>query len=160
MTGSAPGAFTIRVGDLRGPEIAGLLEEHLAEMRRHSPPGSVHALDLDALRAPSITFWTVWRGTELAGCGALKELDSTHGEIKSMRTAAGSQRQGVASLLVEHILAVAQSRGYRRVSLETGSGAPFAAAHALYARHGFVRCPPFAEYVLDSFSVCMTLELE
>ncbi len=160
MTSAAPGPFTVRVDNLRGPEIAALLEAHLAEMRRFSPPGSVHALDLDALRAPAITFWTVWRGTQLAGCGAVKELDPTHGEIKSMRTAAGSQRQGVASMLVEHILAVARSRGYRRVSLETGSGAPFAAAHALYARHGFVRCPPFAQYGLDSFSTCMTLELE
>ncbi len=160
MTSAASAPFTIRIDDLRGPEVAVLLEEHLAEMRRFSPPGSVHALDLDALRAPAITFWTVWRGDDLAGCGALKELDATHGEIKSMRTAAGSQRQGVASMLVEHILAVAKSRGYRRVSLETGSGPPFAAAHALYARHGFVRCPPFAQYVPDSFSTCMTLELE
>ncbi len=157
MTGSP--AFTIREDDLRGPEIAALLEEHVAEMRRHSPPDSVHALALDALRTPAITFWTVWRGAELAGCGALKELDPAHGEIKSMRTAVAFQRQGVASVLVEHILAVARERGYRRVSLETGSGVPFAAAHALYARYGFERCPPFAQYGLDSFSVCMTLEL-
>ncbi len=152
--------FSIREDDLRGPEVAALLEEHLAEMRRHSPPGSVHALDLDALRVPAITFWTVWSGDAIAGCGALRELDPAHGELKSMRTAQAFLRRGVAALLVEHMLAVARQRGYRRLSLETGSGAPFAPAHALYARHGFVRCPPFAEYVLDAFSVCMTREIE
>ena len=152
-------AFTIREDDLRGPEVAALLEEHLAEMRRHSPPGSVHALDLDALRGPAITFWTVWRGDRLAGCGALRELDPAHGELKSMRTARAFQRQGVAAALLDHMLAVARARGYRRLSLETGSGAPFAPAHALYARYGFERCPPFADYVLDEFSVCMTREI-
>ena len=149
----------IRIDDLRGPEIAQLLEEHLQNMRQHSPPESVHALDLDKLRKPEITFWTAWDGKELLGCGALKELDPTHGEIKSMRTASRHLRKGVALSIMQVILAEAEKRAYRRLSLETGSMAAFAPARAMYARLGFQLCGPFQGYVEDRHSVFMTKEL-
>jgi putative acetyltransferase len=149
----------IRVDDLSGPEIRALIQEHLRSMFLHSPPESVHALPIDALRAPEVTFWSVWQGGELAGCGALKELDARHGEIKSMRTAAGHLRQGVAARMVQHILEEAGRRGYRRLSLETGSMAAFAPARGLYARFGFQPCGPFADYSEDPNSVFMTREL-
>lgn len=149
----------IRLDDLRGPEIRALLEEHLASMYLHSPPESVHALPLEELRAPEITFWTMWKAGELLGCGALKELDARHGEIKSMRTASGHQRKGVASALLDFILAEARQRGYARLSLETGSMAAFEPARQLYARAGFHDCGPFADYVRDPNSVFMTKEL-
>jgi len=152
--------FLIRQDDLRGPEIAALLEAHLAHARAHSPPESIHALDLDRLRTPEITFWSAWSGGELVGCGALKELSPDHGEIKSMHTARAHRGKGVAAKLVAHILAVARSRRYRRVSLETGTMAGFAAARALYAGFGFEVCPPFAQYREDPNSVCMTLTLD
>jgi putative acetyltransferase len=149
----------IRRDDLRGPEIARLLEEHLRDMHLHSPPESVHALDLERLRRPEITFWTAWGGGELMGCGALKELDAAHGEIKSMRTAGAHLRKGVAAALVRHILAEARKRGYRRLSLETGAPDAFMPARRLYERHGFSYCGPFADYVDDPYSVFMTREL-
>lgn len=146
----------LRIDDLRGPEIAALLEEHLADMRRISPPESVHALDLDRLRQPEITFWTAWDGTSLLGCGALRQIDPTHGEIKSMRTARAHLRRGVAAAMLTHILAEAQHRGYARLSLETGTQIEFVPAHALYRRFGFEACGPFAEYREDPNSVFMT----
>jgi putative acetyltransferase len=149
----------IRVDDLSGPEIAALLAEHLRSMYLHSPPESVHALDLERLRAPDITMWTVWEERELLGCGALKELDRDHGEIKSMRTARRYLRKGVASALMRHMLAEARRRSYRRLSLETGSMAAFAPARELYRRFGFAPCGPFGEYVEDPNSVFMTREL-
>jgi putative acetyltransferase len=124
-----------------------------------SPPESTHALDLDALRSPRISFWTAWDGATLLGCGALKELDPTHGEIKSMHTAQRHRGRGVASRLLGHIVAQARSRSYRRLSLETGSMDAYAPARALYARFGFVDTGPFADYVLDPNSVFMTLDL-
>ena len=149
----------IKIDDLTGPEVAELLREHLQDMARHSPPESIHALDLEALRKPEITFWSVWEGTELLGCGALKELDAQHAEIKSMRTAASHLRKGVASQTLQHILAEAKRRGYRRISLETGSMAAFEPARTLYAKFGFRYCEPFADYVEDPNSVFMTQEL-
>ena len=119
------GEFEIRVDDLRGPEIAALLQEHLDEMAQYSPPESIHALDLERLRRPEITFWTVWQGGELVGCGAIRELDATHGEIKSMRTASHHRRKGVAAAMLQHLLDQAARRGYQRLSLETGAPAPF-----------------------------------
>jgi len=148
-----------RLDDLTGPEIHALLEEHLAEMRRISPPGSVHAMPIDALRGPAIAFWTVWNGGELLGCGALKELDPTHGEIKSMRTALAHRGKGVARAMLEHIIAEARRRGYVRLSLETGSMPHFEPARRLYQRYGFTRCPPFGSYFEDPHSVCMTVLL-
>lgn len=146
----------IRVDDLAGPEIRALLEEHLADMHAISPPESAHALDLDGLRRPEITFWTAWSGNALLGCGALKELSPDHGEVKSMRTARAHRRGGVARAMLAHIVAEARRRGYERLSLETGSMAEFAPARALYERFGFGYCGPFAGYVDDPNSVFMT----
>lgn len=150
----------LRIDDLRGPEIAALLQEHLDAMAVHSPPGCVHALDLDALRSAEVTFWTAWQDSTLVGCGAIKELDATHGEIKSMRTATSHLRQGVAAAILHHIIHVANERRYNRLSLETGSGKPFAAAQAMYTKFGFTRCVPFADYADNSFTFCMTLVLD
>ena len=149
----------IKVNDLTGSEVAELLQEHLQSMAQHSPPESIHALDIEALRKPEITFWSVWDNSELLGCGALKELNSQHGEIKSMRTAALHQRKGVAATLLKHILEGAKNRKYKRVSLETGSMDAFVPAHNLYARFGFKKCGPFADYVEDQYSIFMTKEL-
>jgi putative acetyltransferase len=146
----------ILVDDLTRPEVAALLEEHLEEMRAVSPPESKHALDLEGLQHPDVTFWTVWDGGALLGCGALRELDPSHGEIKSMHTASAHQGRGVGARLVEHVVAEARRRGYGRVSLETGSDEHFAPARRLYARHGFVPCAPFADYPEDHHSVHLT----
>jgi putative acetyltransferase len=151
--------MNIRLDDLAGPEIIALLREHLHSMTLHSPPESIHALDIDALRKPDITFWTVWRNEELAGCGALKELNPHHGEIKSMRTASSHLRTGVAAAMMHHIIEEAGRRSYGRLSLETGSVEAFAPARSLYARFGFEFCAPFADYVEDPYSVFMTREL-
>jgi putative acetyltransferase len=149
----------IRSDDLSAPAVHGLLREHLQNMALHSPPESIHALDLDALRQPGITFWTAWDGNELLGCGALKELDAAHAEIKSMRTASAHRRKGVAAAMLQHLLTVAAQRDYRRLSLETGSMAAFEQARALYARFGFVPCGPFNGYLEDPYSVFMTKTL-
>lgn len=151
--------MNIIIDDLGGPEIHKLLQEHLRSMRLHSPPESVHALDLDALRQPEITFWTVWENSELIGCGALKEIDSRHAEIKSMRTASTHLRKGVATKLLKHIMEEAKRRGYRRLSLETGSMEAFEPARQLYASFGFTYCEPFADYIEDPNSVFMTRKL-
>lgn len=149
----------IRVDDLTGPEIHALLQEHLDSMKLYSPPESIHALDLDALRQPAITFWTVWEGDDLLGCGALKALDDQHGEIKSMRTANQHRRKGVARAVLAHMIDEARRRGYRRLSLETGSHPAFEPARRLYASFGFAYCEPFADYRLDPYSVFMTMVL-
>ena len=149
----------IRIDDLRGPEIAELLETHVAFCRSTSPPESTHVLDLDSLRVPQITFWSVWDGPELVGCGALKELEPGHGEVKSMHTAAAHRGRGVGLAVLKQIVGEARARGYRRLSLESGSMTAFAPARALYAAFGFVACPPFGAYRLDPNSVFMTLEL-
>lgn len=149
----------IREDDLAGEKIAALLREHLENMHEITPPGSVHALDLERLRSPDITFWSVWQGDDLLGCGALKELDTTSGEIKSMRTVQAHRRQGVAAKMLAHILAEAQRRGYSRLYLETGALAEFAPARSLYARYGFEPCGPFADYADDPNSAFMTKKL-
>lgn len=149
----------IRTDDLTGESILHLLAEHLREVALHSPPESIHALDLDALRRPEITFWSAWQDDRLMGCGALKELDPAHGEIKSMRTSAGHLRKGVAAALMQHMLDEAMRRQYTRLSLETGSADAFAPARQLYARFGFILSKPFADYVDDPYSVFMTREL-
>lgn len=149
----------IRLDDLTGPQIHALLDEHLRNMHEVSPPESVHALDLGALRRPEISFWTAWSGDELLGCGALKQLGPDHGEIKSMRTALAHLRKGAATALLRHIVQEAQRRGYARLSLETGSLFAFEPARKLYASFGFRHCGPFADYVDDPNSIFMTRRL-
>ena len=149
----------IKIDDLSGSEIYKLLQEHLQDMVRHSPPESIHALDIEALRKPDITFWTAWESGELLGCGALKELNSQHAEIKSMRTSSLYLRKGVAKNLLNHILKEAKRRGYHRLSLETGAMEAFEPARKLYASFGFIYCRPFSDYVEDPYSVFMTREL-
>ena len=149
----------IRLDDLTGCEIQNLLHEHLRDMRAASPTESVHALDLTGLRQPEVTLWSAWSGTALMGCGALKQLDAGHGEIKSMRTAEGWRRSGVAQALLTHIVQEARRRGYDRLSLETGTKPVFQAARRLYERFGFVVCAPFDGYNEDPNSVFMTCRL-
>ncbi|HSY19784.1 MAG TPA: GNAT family N-acetyltransferase [Candidatus Acidoferrales bacterium] len=151
--------MVIKPDDLTGPEITALLAEHLQCMAEVSPPESRHALNLDGLRQPEITFWCAWEKRELLGCGALKELDKSHGEIKSMRTAKAHLRKGIASLMLQHIIAEAKRRGYRHLSLETGAMAYFEPAHRLYRKSGFKDCGPFAGYKADPNSVFLTMEL-
>ena len=146
----------IKIDDLSGTEIAVFLEEHLNDMRGASPPESKHALDLDGLRKPDITFWTVWDDQILVGCGAIKQLNNRHAEVKSMRTAWTYHRRGVASLLLRHIIAEASKHGFHRLSLETGSMPFFEPACRLYSKFGFEYCAPFADYKEDPNSVFMT----
>jgi putative acetyltransferase len=146
----------IIVDDLAGPEIAAFLDAHLTDMRSSSPPESKHALDLDGLRGPDVTFWSVYDGDTLVGCGAVKRLDADHAELKSMRTDPLRRRAGVATLLLTFILTEAKRMGYARLSLETGSDEHFMAARRLYERFGFVYTQPFADYAEDPNSVFMT----
>jgi len=149
----------IRVDNLEGRKISDLLREHHRFALKHSPPESAHVLNLDELRSPDITLWSIWQGQELLGCGALKELDQMHGEIKSMRTDNAHRGKGVASALLKHIINEAEKRSYRRLSLETGSMDAFAPARALYKRYGFEIDGPFGEYNEDPHSLFMTLVL-
>jgi putative acetyltransferase len=149
-------ALTIRQDDLSGREIAKLLGHHLNAAIESSPEGAVHALHLDDLRQPDITVWSAWIGEELAGCGALRELTKAHGELKSMRTATSHLRTGVGAAVLAHMMKVARDRGYERLSLETGKTDDFAPARAFYTKFSFLRCPAFADYVDDGFSVFMT----
>lgn len=149
----------IRLGGLDTPQVARLLTEHLEDMHRFSPAESVHALDLDRLRAPDLTFWSAWEGEQVLGCAALRELSPSHGELKSMRTASPHRRRGVGIALLDHVVATARAREYSRLSLETGPTADFAAARSLYAAYGFRPGGPFGPYTVDEFSVFMTLEL-
>jgi putative acetyltransferase len=149
----------IKIDDLRGPEVAALMHEHLEHMRSLSPIESVHALDLETLRKPNITFWTAWQDGQLLGSGALKELNSVHAEVKSMRTARAHLRKGVAEQILQTLISTASSRGYHRLSLETGPEPAFAAAQALYRKYGFTYCGPFEGYTPDPFSVYMTKTL-
>ncbi len=146
-------------GDLRDPRIVDLLRIHLTRARAESPPCSTHALDLDGLQAPDIDFWSMWAGDTLVGVGALKWLSADHGEIKSMHTASAQRRTGAASAMLRHIIAAARRKGMSRLSLETGASEYFRPAQALYERHGFTTCPPFADYAPDPNSIFMTLDL-
>ncbi|MFH8572463.1 GNAT family N-acetyltransferase [Streptomyces sp. NPDC017993] len=149
----------IVTADLSGPEIAGFLTEHVQQMRSLTPLESKHALDLDGLRAPDVTFWSVLEGDSLVGCGAIKRLDTSHAELKSMRTRPTRQRSGVASQLLEHIITEATRMGFTRLSLETGSAEFFLPARRLYEKFGFRRCEPFAVYRPDPNSTFMTRTL-
>lgn len=152
-------SMRIVVDDLKGQEIFNLLNEHLRDMYAVSPPESVHALDISALQAPNITFWSIWENEKLVGCGAIKELNSSEAEIKSMRTSSEFRRKGVGSKMLNHILSEAKARNYKTLYLETGSVEFFYPAIELYNRFGFEVCGPFANYVLDPFSIFMKLEL-
>jgi putative acetyltransferase len=156
-----PDMLTYRLveDDLTGPEITALLTLHLAEMHAWSPPESVHAMPIERLRARDVTFYSAWCGTQLAACGAIKDLGQGEGELKSMRADPQFRGKGAGKAVLAHLLKVARERGYTRVSLETGRPEPFLPARRLYESHGFVECPPFADYREDPFSICMTLEL-
>ncbi|MEU8999637.1 GNAT family N-acetyltransferase [Streptomyces caniferus] len=149
----------IAVDDLSGPEIAEFLDEHVQQMRSRTPLESKHALDLDGLRKPEVTLWSVMDGDTLVGCGALKRLDADHAELKSMRTRPTRQRSGVASRLLVHIVGEAQRMGFTRLSLETGSDEFFLPARRLYEKYGFQNCEPFANYQPDPNSTFMTRTL-
>jgi putative acetyltransferase len=156
-----PETLTYRMieDDLTGPEIAALLTLHLTEMHAWSPPESVHAMPIERLRAPDVTFYSAWCGTQLAACGAIKDLGNGEGELKSMRADPEFRGKGAGKAVLAHLLEVARARGYTRVSLETGRPEPFLPARRLYESRGFVECPQFADYREDPFSICMTLEL-
>ena len=158
-SGAEPAPWRIREDDLSGEAIQRLLREHLEHMLAITPRHSAHALDIDALRAPEITFWTLWEGDELLGCGALKEHDASTGEIKSMRTAEAHRGRGVASWILAHIESEARRRGYERLCLETGSFAAFAPAQRLYAKHGYASRGPFGSYREDPNTVFMEKRL-
>ncbi|MGO4169097.1 GNAT family N-acetyltransferase [Novosphingobium sp. YAF33] len=151
--------LTIVEDDLTGRDVLDLLQFHLDEMHQWSPPESVHAMPAARLRQPDVTFFSAWDGERLAGCGAIKRLDEGHGELKSMRAAPDYRGRGVGKAILLRLIEEARTRGYHRVSLETGRPEPFHAAHALYRAHGFTECPPFASYEHDPFSMCMTREL-
>lgn len=149
----------IDVDDPWRADVLVLLEEHLADMYATSPPESVHALDPGSLAVPGLTFWTLREDGALLGCAALKELEPGHGEVKSMRTATAARRRGVAARLLDHVVGEARTRGFGRLSLETGSQDFFAPARALYASRGFEVCGPIPGYAEDPNSVFMTLPL-
>ena len=149
----------IAPGDLNDPRVAELLLIHLARARAQTAPGSAHALDLSGLQTPDIRIWTAWEDGVLLGTGALKRLSPDHGEVKSMHTAQAARRRGVGTAMLRHIIGFAREQGMARLSLETGSWEYFRPALALYRSHGFVECPPFADYVADPNSVFLSLDL-
>jgi putative acetyltransferase len=151
--------FLARIDDLKSVEVKDLISEHLQGMHSSSPPGHVNALAVDILRRPDVTFWSVWESRTLCGCGALKELDSASGEIKSMRTRAAYLRRGVGQFVLSEITRTALSRGYRHLYLETGTGPAFEAAHSLYRKNGFNWCGAFGDYVATDFNVFMVKAL-
>jgi putative acetyltransferase len=146
-------------GDFNDTRVVDLLRTHLTRARAETAPGSAHALDLTGLQSPVISFWTMWEDDSLVGFGALKRLSADHGEIKSMHTAQCIRRKGLGTTMLCHIITSAREQGMLRLSLETGSWEYFRPARELYRKHGFVECPPFADYVLDPNSVFMTLDL-
>jgi putative acetyltransferase len=147
-------------GDFSDPRVIDLLHIHLTSARAETAAGSAHALDLTRLQAPDVSFWTIWDDETLLGVGALKRLSADHGEVKSMHTAQSMRGRGVGSAMLRHIIEAARGSGMSRLSLETGSWEYFRPARALYRSHGFVECPPFADYVLDPNSVFMSLDLK
>ncbi len=149
----------IRVDDLTHPEVLALLASHLEHMQQNSPEDSSFALDVSGLKAPGVTFWTVWNERALMGCGAMKELSPTHGEIKSMRTHENHTRKGVAARMLEHIIKQARDRGYQTLSLETGTGPAFEPALALYRKYGFKKGDAFADYRPGPFNQFFHLDL-
>ena len=152
-------AITIQAANLDSPEFHALIETHAELMLSLSPPGSCHFLPMDGLRAPDVTVWEMRDEDELVGCGGLKELSTTHGEIKSMHTLQAKRGAGLGRKMLAHVIAEAQRRGYQRLSLETGSMDGFKPSRTLYLSCGFEICPPFADYVEDPHSVFMSREL-
>lgn len=153
------GKLIIRIDELSDQRVIKFLQDHLQHMREITLPGCVHALDIDALKRPEVTFWTVWDEQTLICCGALKELDPQHAELKSMRTTPAHLEQGVASVLLNHIISEAKKRNYKRLSLETGSYEAFVPARKLYEKFGFSYCGPFSDYATNSNNVFMTIQL-
>lgn len=151
--------LSARIDNLESPEVQSLIAEHLAGMHGVSPPGTVYALAADALKRPEVTFWSVWEGSTLCGCGALKELDPLRGEVKSMRTRAPHLRRGVGQFMLDIIIRTASERGYRQLLLETGTGEAFEPAQALYLKNGFEWCGAFGDYVASDFNVFMMRRL-
>jgi putative acetyltransferase len=151
--------LSARIDNLSSADVQALIAEHLQGMHGSSPPGHVNALALEGLRRPNVTFWSIWEGQALCGCGALKELDATTAEVKSMRTRSAFLRRGVGQFVLDEIVRTARSRGYRTLVLETGTGAAFEAAHALYLRNGFAWCGAFGDYEATEFNVFMRREL-
>ena len=149
----------IRQDNLAGSATQTLLQRHMNEMEASSPPGSCHYLDLDGLRAPEVSFWSIRDGENIVGCGALKQLDASHGEIKSMHVHSDARGKGIAEMMLKHILQVARQRAYGRLSLETGAMAAFIPARRLYEKYGFKECPAFADYKTNPHSIFMTKEL-
>jgi putative acetyltransferase len=147
-------------GDFNDPRVVDLLYIHLTSARAETAHGSAHALDLAGLQAPDVSFWTIWDDETLLGVGALKRLSADHGEVKSMHTTQTMRRRGAGSAMLRHIMAAARAHGMSRLSLETGSWEYFRPAQALYRSHGFLECPPFADYVPDPNSVFMSLDLK
>lgn len=150
----------VHLDDLSSPDAQGIVAEHLAGMHGNSPPGHVHALAIDGLKAPDTTFWSAWSDGRLCGCGALKQLTADSGEVKSMRTRPAFLRQGVGQAVLEQIMQTALNRGYACLYLETGTGAAFEAAHALYLRNGFEWCGAFGDYEATDFNVFMVKALQ
>jgi putative acetyltransferase len=153
-------AIALSIDDPADPEIRALLERHLTFAHAVTPAGGVFALDVEALQGPEVTFFCARQGGRLLGVVALQELETDHGELKSMHTVEEARRQGVGRALVAHVLEVARQRGYRRVSLETGNFPAFAPARALYGRCGFTACAPYGPYVGSETSSCMTISLD
>ena len=151
--------FRIELDDVSRPQVLALLEEHLRDMHEITPPGKIFAFDASKLRAPGVTFWTAWQDDTLLGCAALKELSATEGEIKSMRTPSALRRTGAGRALLNHIIDVARSRGYRMLYLETGCQPAFQKAQTLYRSAGFAACGPFGSYRENGNSVFMSLSL-
>jgi len=145
----------VRRDDLSSAEVQSLVAEHLSGMHGNTPPGHVHALAIESLRAPNVAFWSAWVDGTLCGCGALKELDPLTGEVKSMRTRPAFLRSGVAQAILDEIVRTGRERGYSRLLLETGTGRAFEPAHALYRRNGFEWSGPFGEYTATDFNVFM-----
>lgn len=152
-------SLTVVEDDLTDRRVLDLLQFHLDEMHRWSPPESVHAMPAERLRQPDVTFFSAWDGERVVGCGAIKHLDDGHGELKSMRAAPDYRGRGVGKAILLRLIEEARARGYARISLETGRPEPFHAAHGLYRAHGFAECPPFGSYAHDPFSMCMTKDL-
>jgi putative acetyltransferase len=149
----------IKIDSLDGVEVTGLLQAHHQDMLQHSPKESVHALDLNKLKATNVTFWSVWIKNQLAGCGALKKLTGQHVELKSMKTSSLYLRQGVAATLLTYLLTEAKILGYNQISLETGTAEAFIPAQKLYRQFGFVDSQPFADYQADPYSLFLTKSL-